>query len=94
MTRPDEIREKALKDLQRYEVLMLNGHFDFGNVYHGAAYLNLSRRRLSVVPGRHAHHCVLVVRIDWWSTSYNEPPRAISRPRQRSGRSCVGTTFQ
>ena len=40
MTRRDEIREKALKDLQRYEVLMLNGHFDFGNGYHGAAYLN------------------------------------------------------
>ena len=31
MTRRDDIREKALADLQRYEVLMLNGHFDFGN---------------------------------------------------------------
>jgi orotate phosphoribosyltransferase len=40
MNRRDEIREKALKDLQRYEVLMLNGHFDFGNGYHGRAYLN------------------------------------------------------
>ena len=40
MTRRDEIREKALKDLQRYEVLMLDGHFDFGNGYHGALYLN------------------------------------------------------
>ena len=40
MTRRDEIREKALKDLQQYEVLMLNGHFDFGNGYHGAVYLN------------------------------------------------------
>ena len=40
MTRRDEIREKALKDLQQYEVLMLNDHFDFGNGYHGAVYLN------------------------------------------------------
>jgi orotate phosphoribosyltransferase len=40
MTRRDEIREKALKDLQQYEGLMLNGHFDFGNGYHGPVYLN------------------------------------------------------
>jgi len=40
MSRRDEIREKALKDLQQYEVLMLDGHFDFGNGYHGALYLN------------------------------------------------------
>ena len=40
MTRQDEIRDKALKDLQQYEVLMLNGHFDFGNGYHGRVYLN------------------------------------------------------
>jgi orotate phosphoribosyltransferase len=40
MNRRDEIREKALKDLQQYEVLMLNGHFDFGNGYHGPLYLN------------------------------------------------------
>jgi orotate phosphoribosyltransferase len=40
MTRHDEIRDKALKDLQQYEVLMLNGHFDFGNGYHGRVYLN------------------------------------------------------
>jgi orotate phosphoribosyltransferase len=40
MSRRDEIREKALKDLQQYEVLMLNGHFDFGNGYHGSLYLN------------------------------------------------------
>jgi orotate phosphoribosyltransferase len=38
--RHHEIREKALRDLQRYSVLMLNGHFDFGNGYHGAVYLN------------------------------------------------------
>lgn len=40
MSRRDEIREKALRDLQQYEVLMLNGHFDFGNGYHGSVYLN------------------------------------------------------
>ena len=40
MTRRDDVREKALEDLQQYEVLMLNGHFDFGNGYHGAVYLN------------------------------------------------------
>jgi orotate phosphoribosyltransferase len=39
-TRQDEIRDKALKDLQQYEVLMINGHFDFGNGFHGRAYLN------------------------------------------------------
>jgi len=40
MSRRDEIREKALEDLQQYEVLMLNGHFDFGNGFHGPVYLN------------------------------------------------------
>jgi orotate phosphoribosyltransferase len=39
-TKQEEIRDKALEDLQRYEVLMLNGHFDFGNGYHGRVYLN------------------------------------------------------
>jgi orotate phosphoribosyltransferase len=40
MSRKDEIREKAVKDLQQHQVLMLNGHFDFGNGYHGPVYLN------------------------------------------------------
>ena len=40
MSRRDEIREKALKDLQQYQVLMIDGHFDFGNGYHGRVYLN------------------------------------------------------
>lgn len=40
MTRRDDIREKAMKDLQAYEVLMLDGHFDFGNGFHGTVYLN------------------------------------------------------
>jgi orotate phosphoribosyltransferase len=35
-----ERREKALKDLQQSEVLMIAGHFDYGNGYHGRVYLN------------------------------------------------------
>jgi orotate phosphoribosyltransferase len=38
--RREEIREKALRDLQQSEVLMLEGHFDYGNGYHGREYLN------------------------------------------------------
>jgi orotate phosphoribosyltransferase len=38
--RRTEIRDKALRDLQQSEVLMLDGHFDYGNGYHGRAYLN------------------------------------------------------
>ena len=40
MDRREEIREKALRDLQQSEVLMLAGHFDYGNGYHGREYLN------------------------------------------------------
>jgi orotate phosphoribosyltransferase len=40
MSRKDDVREKALQELQQYQVLMLNGHFDFGNGYHGRVYLN------------------------------------------------------
>lgn len=40
MARRDDIREKALGDLQRFEVLMLDGHFDYGNGFHGSVYLN------------------------------------------------------
>jgi len=40
MDRRTELREKALKDLQHSEVLMLNGHFDYGNGYHGRVYVN------------------------------------------------------
>jgi orotate phosphoribosyltransferase len=32
--------EKALKDLQESQVLMIDGHFDYGNGYHGRVYLN------------------------------------------------------
>jgi orotate phosphoribosyltransferase len=35
-----ELRAKALQDLQHTEVLMLNGHFDYGNGYHGQLYVN------------------------------------------------------
>lgn len=37
--RRDEIRARALEDLRRFEVVM-EGHFDFGNGFHGACYLN------------------------------------------------------
>jgi orotate phosphoribosyltransferase len=38
--RREDIRNKALKDLQSQAVLMLDGHFDYGNGYHGRVYLN------------------------------------------------------
>jgi orotate phosphoribosyltransferase len=37
------IRGSALATLQEFEVLMLDGHFDYGNGYHGRAYLNPHR---------------------------------------------------
>lgn len=40
MTRRQDIQQKAIRDLQRFEVLMLNGHFDYGNGFHGRVYLN------------------------------------------------------
>ena len=40
MSRQDEIREKALGDLRDSHVLMVDGHFDYGNGYHGPVYLN------------------------------------------------------
>jgi orotate phosphoribosyltransferase len=40
MGKREEIREKALGELQKHHVLMLDGHFDFGNGYHGRLYLN------------------------------------------------------
>jgi orotate phosphoribosyltransferase len=40
MDRRAESRERALKDLQQLEVLMIDGHFDYGNGYHGRVYLN------------------------------------------------------
>ena len=38
-TRIDDIRKRALKDLQQADVL-LDGHFDYGNGYHGRLYVN------------------------------------------------------
>jgi orotate phosphoribosyltransferase len=40
MTRRDDVRRKALANLQEFEVLMMDGHFDYGNGYHGRVYLN------------------------------------------------------
>ncbi|HUU35383.1 MAG TPA: phosphoribosyltransferase family protein [Vicinamibacterales bacterium] len=38
-TKRDDIRARALQDLRRFEVVM-EGHFDYGNGYHGRLYLN------------------------------------------------------
>lgn len=38
--RVEGLRRQALAKLQEFEVLMRNGHFDFGNGYHGRVYLN------------------------------------------------------
>ena len=38
--RRDELRLQALKQLEQFEVLMRNGHFDYGNGFHGRVYLN------------------------------------------------------
>ena len=35
-----EKRERAMRELQQNDVLMLDGHFDYGNGYHGRVYLN------------------------------------------------------
>ncbi|HEY6357812.1 MAG TPA: phosphoribosyltransferase family protein [Vicinamibacterales bacterium] len=43
MTRRDDLRRQALTNLREFEVLMLDGHFDYGNGYHGRAYLNPHR---------------------------------------------------
>jgi orotate phosphoribosyltransferase len=40
LDRRAESRERALKDLQQLEILMIDGHFDDGNGYHGRVYLN------------------------------------------------------
>ena len=36
----DDLRLQALKQLEQFEVLMRNGHFDYGNGFHGRVYLN------------------------------------------------------
>lgn len=40
MNRKDELRRQALKTMQDAGVLMRNGHFDYGNGFHGPVYLN------------------------------------------------------
>jgi orotate phosphoribosyltransferase len=40
LSRREENREKALKELQQLEVLLLDGHFDYGNGFHGRVYIN------------------------------------------------------
>ena len=40
MSRSEDLRKQALKTLQEAEVLMTNGHFDYGNGFHGRVYLN------------------------------------------------------
>ena len=37
--RHDDIRDRALDDLRRFDVVM-DGHFDYGNGFHGKLYLN------------------------------------------------------
>jgi orotate phosphoribosyltransferase len=37
--RHDEVRSRALDDMRRFEVVM-EGHFDYGNGFHGKLYLN------------------------------------------------------
>lgn len=40
VNRQDELKRDALKQLQELGVLMRRGHYDYGNGYHGRAYLN------------------------------------------------------
>ena len=40
MSRHDELRRQAVRQLEQFEVLMRNGHFDYGNGFHGRVYLN------------------------------------------------------
>jgi orotate phosphoribosyltransferase len=40
VTRQTDVRRQALKTLEDLEVLMRDGHFDYGNGFHGRVYLN------------------------------------------------------
>jgi orotate phosphoribosyltransferase len=40
VNRRDDLRAQAMKRLQDLEVLMRDGHFDYGNGFHGRVYLN------------------------------------------------------
>ena len=43
MIRRADLRKSALNNLREHGVLMLDGHFDYGNGYHGRVYLNAHR---------------------------------------------------
>lgn len=43
MNRRDQLRQQTLSNLREHDVLMLDGHFDYGNGYHGRVYLNPHR---------------------------------------------------
>jgi orotate phosphoribosyltransferase len=40
LNRTEDLRRAAVKKLQEFEVLMRQGHFDYGNRFHGRVYLN------------------------------------------------------
>jgi len=40
VSRAEDLRRQALGQLEQFEVLMRNGHFDYGNGFHGRMYLN------------------------------------------------------
>ncbi|CAN5830574.1 orotate phosphoribosyltransferase [soil metagenome] len=40
MSRKEELHQQAKKKLEDFEVLMRQGHFDYGNGFHGRVYLN------------------------------------------------------
>jgi len=40
VTRQDALRRQSLRKLEELEVLMRDGHFDYGNGFHGGMYLN------------------------------------------------------
>ncbi|MDQ3069995.1 MAG: hypothetical protein M3R55_09740 [Acidobacteriota bacterium] len=40
MSRKDEVQRQALDNLRQSHVLMVDGHFDYGNGFHGRHYLN------------------------------------------------------
>jgi orotate phosphoribosyltransferase len=49
--RAEDVRERARDELSRFEVLMLDGHFDYGNGYHGPSTIwRLAQDLLDVVP--------------------------------------------
>jgi orotate phosphoribosyltransferase len=40
MSRTETVRDRALEEMKDHGVVMLDGHFDYGNGFHGSAYLN------------------------------------------------------